>query len=185
MVFYSKSTYDILRITHFSETTKDRNLIFGMVGDANVKLCIQHFLYLVFSRTSLGNLYTKMWSRSPPKTIYIYDLVFYLKKNRMAWRHAPFSWRHAPFSERHAPFDKKKRGAMYCRCALTPLWKYKKMTTDDRRKRKKEEMRKAEAASCRNLMTFFSRYIKCFTRRNMCELVIKCQFLINISIWMW
>jgi hypothetical protein len=34
----------ILRITHFSETTKDRNLIFGMGGDANVKLCIQHFL---------------------------------------------------------------------------------------------------------------------------------------------
>jgi hypothetical protein len=33
-----------LRITHFSETTKDRNLIFGMGGDANVKLCIQHFL---------------------------------------------------------------------------------------------------------------------------------------------
>jgi hypothetical protein len=33
----------ILRITHFSETTKDRNLIFGMGGDANVKLCIQHF----------------------------------------------------------------------------------------------------------------------------------------------
>jgi hypothetical protein len=27
-----------LRITHFSETTKDRNLIFGMGGDANVKL---------------------------------------------------------------------------------------------------------------------------------------------------
>jgi hypothetical protein len=26
-------------------------------------------------------------------------------------------------------------------------------------------MRKAEAASCRNLMTFFSRYIKCFTHR--------------------
>jgi hypothetical protein len=31
-----------LRITHFSETTKDRNLIFGMGGDANEKLCIQH-----------------------------------------------------------------------------------------------------------------------------------------------
>jgi hypothetical protein len=42
MVFYGKSTC-ILRITHFSETTKDRNLIFGMGGDANVKLCIQHF----------------------------------------------------------------------------------------------------------------------------------------------
>jgi hypothetical protein len=35
----------------------------------------------------------------------------------------------------------------------------------DRRKRKREEMwRKAEAASCQNLMKFFSRYIKCFTR---------------------
>ena len=41
MVFYRK--VHILRITHFSETTKDRNLIFGMGGDANVKLCIQHF----------------------------------------------------------------------------------------------------------------------------------------------
>jgi hypothetical protein len=34
--------------------------------------------------------------------------------------------------------------------------KIKKMLTADRRK-KKEEMRKAEAASCRNLMKFFSR----------------------------
>jgi hypothetical protein len=33
----------ILRITHFSETTKDRNLIFDMGGDDNVKLCIQYF----------------------------------------------------------------------------------------------------------------------------------------------
>ena len=32
-----------MRITHFSEITKDRYLIFGMGGDANVKLCIQHF----------------------------------------------------------------------------------------------------------------------------------------------
>jgi hypothetical protein len=36
-------------------------------------------------------------------------LVFYLKKNRMA--------------RRHAPFDKKKRGAMYCRCALFHFFK--------------------------------------------------------------
>jgi hypothetical protein len=50
----------ILRITHFSETTKDRNLIFGMVGDANVKLCIQHLLSLGLSPTPLGNLYKKM-----------------------------------------------------------------------------------------------------------------------------
>jgi hypothetical protein len=97
--------------------------------------------------------------------------VFYLKKNRMAWR--------------HAPFDKKtKRGAMYCRCALFHFFKrsdrkiawlkgdnsselsnfdaivkIKKMPTADRIKRKREEMRKAEAASCRNLMIFFSRYI--------------------------
>jgi hypothetical protein len=28
-----------------------------------------------------------------------------------------------------------------------------------------KEKRKAEAASCRNLMKFFSRYIKCFTSR--------------------
>jgi hypothetical protein len=38
---------------------------------------------------------------------YFHILVFYLKKNRMALRHAPFS-------ECHAPFDKKKCGAMYC-----------------------------------------------------------------------
>jgi hypothetical protein len=42
MVFFIEKVH-ILRITHFSETTKDRNLIFGMGGDANVKLCIQHF----------------------------------------------------------------------------------------------------------------------------------------------
>jgi hypothetical protein len=36
------------------------------------------------------------------------------------------------------------------------------LTADRRRKREK---RKAEAASCRNLMKFFSRYIKCFTSR--------------------
>jgi hypothetical protein len=41
MVFYRKGTY--LRITHFSETIKDRNLIFDMGGDDNVKLCIQYF----------------------------------------------------------------------------------------------------------------------------------------------
>jgi hypothetical protein len=41
--WFSIEKVHILRITHFSETTKDRNLIFGMDGDANVKLCIQHF----------------------------------------------------------------------------------------------------------------------------------------------
>ena len=50
----------ILRITHFSETTKDRNLIFVMGGDANVKLCIQHFLFPGLGPTPLGNLYKKM-----------------------------------------------------------------------------------------------------------------------------
>jgi hypothetical protein len=43
MFFFIEKVH-ILRITHFSETTKDRSLIFGMGGDANVKLCIQHFL---------------------------------------------------------------------------------------------------------------------------------------------
>jgi hypothetical protein len=40
-VFFIEKVH-ILRITHFSETTKDRNLIFGMGGDANVKM-IQMF----------------------------------------------------------------------------------------------------------------------------------------------
>jgi hypothetical protein len=47
----------ILRITYFSENTKDRNLIFGMGGDANVKLCIQHLLSPGLTPTPLGNLY--------------------------------------------------------------------------------------------------------------------------------
>ena len=58
MVFYRK--VHILRITHFSETTKDRSLIFGKGGDANVKLCIQHFLSPGLSPTPQGNLYKKM-----------------------------------------------------------------------------------------------------------------------------
>jgi hypothetical protein len=128
-------------------------------------------------------------------------VVFYLKKNRMA--------------QHHPPFDKKKCGAMYCRCALfhffkwsvrsfgqrattlanyqilTLLWKYKKMLTADRRKRKREEMTKAEAASCRNLMKFFSRYIKCFTR---CKIVWTCNevsifnqhsLAVVMFIWAW
>jgi hypothetical protein len=41
----------ILRITHFSETTKDRNLIFGMGGDANV------IMYLIFLVTLIMNIY--------------------------------------------------------------------------------------------------------------------------------
>jgi hypothetical protein len=49
-----------LRIAHFSETTKDRNLIFGMGGDANAKLCIQHFLSPELRPTPLGDLFLKM-----------------------------------------------------------------------------------------------------------------------------
>jgi hypothetical protein len=59
----------ILRITHFSETTKDRNLIFCMGGDANVKLCIQHFLSPGLSPTPLENL-TEIPTLNH---IYIYD----------------------------------------------------------------------------------------------------------------
>jgi hypothetical protein len=44
----------------FSEIIKDRNLIFGMGGDGNVKLCIQHFLSPGLSPTPLGNLFDKM-----------------------------------------------------------------------------------------------------------------------------
>jgi hypothetical protein len=43
MGFFLIEKVHILRITHFSETTKDRNVIVGLGGDANVKLCIQHF----------------------------------------------------------------------------------------------------------------------------------------------
>jgi hypothetical protein len=43
-----------LRNTNFSEITKGRNLIFGMSGDANVKLCIQHFLSPGLSPNLLG-----------------------------------------------------------------------------------------------------------------------------------
>jgi hypothetical protein len=56
MVFFIEKVHT-LRITHFSETTKDRNLIFGMGGDANAKLCIQHFLSPGLSPTPLGNLF--------------------------------------------------------------------------------------------------------------------------------
>jgi hypothetical protein len=61
-----------LRITHFSEITKDRNLIFGMGGDANVKLCIQHFLSLGLSLTPLGNLYKRKCDRDPHPNPYIF-----------------------------------------------------------------------------------------------------------------
>jgi hypothetical protein len=35
MGFFLIEKVHILRITHFSEITKDRNLIFGLGGDAN------------------------------------------------------------------------------------------------------------------------------------------------------
>jgi hypothetical protein len=50
--WFSIEKVHILRITHFSETTKDRNLIFGMGGDTNVKLCIQHFFSTIKKFTS-------------------------------------------------------------------------------------------------------------------------------------
>jgi hypothetical protein len=51
MFFFIEKVH-ILRITHFSEITKDRNLIFGIGGDANVKLCIQHFFLYNKNRES-------------------------------------------------------------------------------------------------------------------------------------
>ena len=56
-MFFLLEKVHIWRITHFSETTKDRNLVFGMGGDANVKLCIQHFLSPGLSPTPLRNLF--------------------------------------------------------------------------------------------------------------------------------
>jgi hypothetical protein len=47
MFFFIEKVH-ILRITHFSETTKDRNLIFDMSGDANVK-------YIWFRRSDLNH----------------------------------------------------------------------------------------------------------------------------------
>jgi hypothetical protein len=62
MVFFIEKVH--LRITHFSETTKDRNLIFGMGGDANVKLCIQH----VLSAIALTKIILKICTFSMKKT---------------------------------------------------------------------------------------------------------------------
>ena len=62
-----------------------------------------------FNNDSYGSsiipLFFLSWKQGHPCPI----VVFYLKKNRMAWR--------------HAPFDKKKCGAMYCRCALFRFFK--------------------------------------------------------------
>jgi hypothetical protein len=57
MGFFFIEKVHILRITNYSETTKDRNLIFGMGGDVNVKLCIQHLLSPGLIPTPLGNLF--------------------------------------------------------------------------------------------------------------------------------
>jgi hypothetical protein len=57
-------------------------------------------------------------------TIYII-LVFYLKKNRLA--------------RRHAPFDKKKRGAMYCRCALFHFFKQSNLSLEFSKNCKKKK----------------------------------------------
>jgi hypothetical protein len=61
----------ILRITYFSETTKDRNLIFGMGGDANVKLCIQHF-YPRCSVPPRWGICLKKYDRDPHPKPYIF-----------------------------------------------------------------------------------------------------------------
>ena len=71
MGFFFIEKVHILRNTHFSETTKDRNLIFGMGGDANVMSCIQHFLSLGLSPTPLGNLQIKC-DRDPHPKPYIF-----------------------------------------------------------------------------------------------------------------
>ena len=63
--FYWKS------ISHFSETTKDRNLIFEMGGDANVKLCIQHF-YPRGSASPRWKICFKKCDRDPHPKPYIF-----------------------------------------------------------------------------------------------------------------
>jgi hypothetical protein len=69
-VFFIEKVH-ILRITHFSETTKDRNLIFGMGGDANVKLCIQHF-YPRGSAPPCWEICFKKCDRDPHPKPYIF-----------------------------------------------------------------------------------------------------------------
>jgi hypothetical protein len=63
-----------LRITHFSETTKDRNLIFDMGGDDNVKLVHSTFFIPGAQPHPAGESVLKKRDRDPhPLTIYIYD----------------------------------------------------------------------------------------------------------------
>jgi hypothetical protein len=64
MFFFIEKVH-ILRITQFSETTKDRNLIFGMGGDANVKLYIQQILSPGLSPTPLGRICLKNVTEIP------------------------------------------------------------------------------------------------------------------------
>ena len=70
MVFFIEKVH-ILRITHFSETIKDRSLIFGMGGDANVKLCIQYLLSPGLSPPRWG-IYFKKCDRDPHPKPYIF-----------------------------------------------------------------------------------------------------------------
>jgi hypothetical protein len=61
-----------LRITHFSEITKDRNLIFGMGGDANMKLCIQQFFIPGAQPHPTGESVLKKCDRDPHPKPYIF-----------------------------------------------------------------------------------------------------------------
>jgi hypothetical protein len=58
-------------IWYFSETTKDRNLIFDMGEDANVKLSIQHF-YPRGSAPSRWEICFKKCDRDPHPKPYIF-----------------------------------------------------------------------------------------------------------------
>jgi hypothetical protein len=70
MVFFIEKVH-ILRITHFSETTKDRNLIFGMGRDANVKLGINTF-YPRGAATPGWGICIKKCDQDPQPKLYIF-----------------------------------------------------------------------------------------------------------------
>ena len=115
--------------------------------------------------------------------------MFYQKKNRMVRHHAPFSWCHAPFLSAIPPLFKKTWCHVLPMCPFSFLqtickiaWskgdnsselsnfdaivKIKKNSNCQQMEKKKGgDEEGTEAASCRNLMKFFSRYIKCFTSR--------------------